>query len=181
MKKQGLIIGIVSILIGLSSLGVALFLLVQQKKIYYVELGEVYDTFTMKTEMESQLNSIYNKKKEGIDSLRLQLEQEQRLLTNTSSQSKKQEIALKLEGFNLKERQFVDDMERLRATYTERVWTQINQYVADYGEMKEVDMIIGAAGNGNLMYGGDGMNITKDISAYINQRYAGEPKKPITE
>ena len=49
----------------------------------------------------------------------------------------------------------------------------MSQYILDYGKNNNYDLILGADGNGVLMYANDKMNISEEITKYINSRYKG--------
>ena len=58
--------------------------------------------------------------------------------------------------------------------YTQQVWTRLNQYIKDYGREYEYDLILGAKGDGNLMYADDRLDITEEVLEYVNKKYDGE-------
>lgn len=58
--------------------------------------------------------------------------------------------------------------------YTNQLWQQINSYVADYGRSRGVRFVLGATGNGMLMYADDETDVTEELTNYINARYEDE-------
>jgi outer membrane protein len=60
---------------------------------------------------------------------------------------------------------------------TDGVLNQINSFVSDYGKDKGYDIILGTTESGSLMYGNDGIDITKEVLESLNRSYKGEPAK----
>lgn len=58
--------------------------------------------------------------------------------------------------------------------YTAQIWERLNDYVSEYGRSNHYDMILGAKGDGGLMYANEGMNITAEVLDYVNKKYEGE-------
>lgn len=145
-------------------------------KIAYVQLATVYDEFPMKKELESNLMKVQNARKIILDSLQIQLNS-----LSLSVKSEKDIDAIRLfqvkkQEYLIKQQNFEEDNELMTQNYTSQIWKQINQYVKDYGTQNEYTFILGADGSGNLMYSDDKKDITKEVSLYINERYAGEKK-----
>lgn len=58
--------------------------------------------------------------------------------------------------------------------YTEQIWERLNVYVRDYGISQNYDIILGAKGDGVLMYADEKMDITNEVLKYANKKYEGE-------
>ncbi len=176
-KQMKNIISYITLALALAAVGLSVFNFLNKKETAYLELGRVYDEFTMKEEMENQLNGIFEGKKQQLDSLLLLLEAEQRSLQTKShpEQTEIEAFQSKRDLYNMQEEKFYSDMDRLKGNYTEKVWNQINQYISDYGKEKHIDLLLGAAGNGGVMYGDDAINLTDQVIEYINSRYQGKP------
>lgn len=61
--------------------------------------------------------------------------------------------------------------QQLTEQYTAEIWSRINRYISVYGKEKGYDFILGASGNGNLMYAKESVDITKEVIEYINKEY----------
>ena len=55
--------------------------------------------------------------------------------------------------------------------YTSQIWEQINISINKYGQEKGYTYILGAAGNGRLMYADSTKNITPEVLSFLNQQY----------
>ena len=75
----------------------------------------------------------------------------------------------------LAQQQYLDYVrDSVAKSYSEKVWTQLNSYLQDYGSENGYDVIIGMKGDGNVMYASEAANITKDVIEYVNKKYQGE-------
>lgn len=146
----------------------------------YVDLGVLYENFTLKKELESKYENIVSARKMMLDSMEIRLRNlSDRLSNHIAIASKQMEgtLALEFEGLKQqyfsKKQNFEQDNERTKSDYSSQVWKQLNQYVKEYGKEKGYDYIFGADGSGALMYASEAENITEYMKGYLNQRYAG--------
>lgn len=139
------------------------------KKIVFINTGDVFNAFKMSKEIDTEIKQVEEKKQGIIDSL-------------ASNLSKIQNGIIKMEAkdfdflkreFIVKRNQFSEDMAKLKQISMEKIWKQINQYISDYGKENKVDIILGANGQGSLMYANDKIDITKDVIEFVNNKYVG--------
>ena len=148
----------------------------QKDKVRDVDLETLYDSFSYKQELEAIM---INKQQEHtwvIDSLELELKQ-----ISFRLNSEKDPTEMDLQSFESKSKYYYElkqHFEQLDASlaekYTTQIWTQLNQYVQDYGEDHDLDYILGADNTGHLMYARKAMDITNELIVYVNRRYNGE-------
>ncbi len=53
--------------------------------------------------------------------------------------------------------------------FDEIIWGEINRSISEYGKKHEIDFILGAKGDGNIMYASDRCDITDELIKFINQ------------
>ena len=160
-SKQILSIGV---FLNLIFLLVFYFMFVQQPKIGYMKNQVVFNEFHGKLELEKRLNTLTNKRKTTLDSLRL-------MVSNIpDSNPQKKEALYAYQNRELQFNQFYDEQSR---KYTDEIWSQINHYVAEFGQENEYHYILGTQGTGNLMYGSKSKDISKEIIEFINNKYEG--------
>jgi outer membrane protein len=148
-------------------------------KVAYINNAEVYNEFVLKKELESKLNSTRNTRKAVLDSMMLSLQVHSRKLEADKVKMNDpgvQQFEVAKQEFMAKEQQFSEDNERMAQQYTEQIWKQINQYVQDYAKANGYTFVLGAVGDGALMYGEEQHNITKEVTEYINTKYNGSSK-----
>ena len=167
-------IGVLSLLLSVS----VLIFQPGRKKVAYVQMQSVYEGFQLKSELESQLKETEKARQFIIDSLKLQLHQ----MTLTLQSMEKVDTSmlrmynLRQQFLNAQEVQFAEDNQALASEYTDQIWGQINQYTRDYGTESGYDYILGASGDGTLMYANETEDITEDLKVYINTRFNGGSK-----
>jgi len=147
----------------------------QNENVVFINTSEVFDQFTLKKELEMKLTQTKNARQAVLDSLELQFKilLEQAEIKNKKIIVSKEDIELKRKEYLLKKQKFEEDNEMLARQYDEQIWNQLNQYIQDYGKEKELDIIMGTTGQGNLMYADNVLNITNTIVEYVNRRFTG--------
>jgi outer membrane protein len=178
MSKRITILLITGIALALLLSGFALWKSQRSGKIAFIRTEEVYNAFEMKQQLERKLKDTEKARKFILDSARVQLQ----FMDKDMRQLPKIDT-LVLGRFNLKQREyysmeqrFAEDNQALAKTYTDQIWTQINQYAQDFGKDKGYDYVFGASGDGTLMFARESHDVTDQVKAYINERYKGKAK-----
>jgi outer membrane protein len=157
------------------SLGVVYFTNYKSKKYAWINISKVYGDFFLKKELENKLKIVGDERKRIIDSLELNLKLMVKKLEQDpmKNETAMEEFQAKKEKFFELKQQFEADNEQLQENYNKQVLTQINQYVKDYAEKNNWDMIFGADGTGAIMYAEGNIEITNDVIVFINTKYKG--------
>jgi len=71
----------------------------------------------------------------------------------------------------LKQRQFDKENGELTAVCNDKIWNQVNQFIEDYGKEKQYRFVLGATGEGTIMFGDKHVDVTDETLAYLNNRY----------
>jgi outer membrane protein len=165
---------IFSVLISL----LGLFWNPSRQKVAYVRMEAIYNEFPMKLQLEGKLKETEKARQFLLDSMKLQLHQ----LTLSLQAMPKVDTAM-LRLYNLKQQylnnqqaQFDEDNQQLAQQYTTQIWGQLNQYTHDYGKEHGYDYILGASGDGTLMYASESEDVTDELKGYINSKYNGKTK-----
>lgn len=159
----------------LGTLSISLFSLFNKPKTAYVDTVKVYNSFEMKIELEKKLEETKNARARILDSLLNEVETVVGYLRqheNDKEAENKYEF-LRQQYLN-KEQQFDEDNRALAQQYTDQVWNQLNQYVKDFGVNQNYEYIYGTAGQGNLMYAKEQLEISDELLKYVNERYQGK-------
>ena len=145
-------------------------------KIAYINTAEVYNDFALKKELESKLDDTQAKRKSILDSLKVSLQG-----LSMRMEKKEKPSTEEIEEFNYvrqqyikAEQEFSEDNQALADQYSEQIWKQLNQYIADYGKEHGYKYILGANGEGVVMYADESDNITAKMMEYVNIRYGGK-------
>ncbi|MCD6067949.1 MAG: hypothetical protein K0S33_2775 [Bacteroidetes bacterium] len=156
------------------ALGLYFLLRNDSNKIAWVEVNKVYNEFDGKKELDAKFMKAESARKKIIDSLELDL----KLIFNQlqiSPENKEKNILFetKRSYFLNKKQELEEDSENMQANYYEQIVNQINQYAKEYGIEKKYSVILGANGEGAVMYAEEEINVTKDMITYINTKYKG--------
>jgi outer membrane protein len=147
-------------LIALVSLGGVIWLLTAKKeKIGFVYNQQVFEKFEGTRELKEKLSRQEAQFKSMLDSLSLLVNSGRKDLA-PYLQNKAQELGLK--------------HQEVSQTYTADIWKRINDEAMNFGKENGYDYILGAAGNGNMMYAKDQLNVTDEFIEFLNTRYTGK-------
>jgi outer membrane protein len=132
----------------------------------YVENQVVFNEYNGKKELETDLTKLRERHKVVLDSLVGEI--------GTVTAEPTEEQAKKIRMYKEVEGRFSETEAEKSQQYTSRIWNQINQAIKEYGDAHNYDFILGAQGNGNLMYSKENKNVTKEIIEYANGKYEGK-------
>jgi len=162
------------ILLGISILFCVIYVKLNKPKIGYVVIQEVFNDFELKKELQKKLENVKNYRQKIVDSLRIDLTiLSKKIQTKVATPEEKDLFDRKRLEFNQKMQIFEEDNAELTKQYDQEIITQLNQYIKDYGKKHDFDLIQGNNSDGSLMYGKEEFNVTKEVSAFINERYKG--------
>jgi outer membrane protein len=155
VKKNFLVL--LSLTISLA-VGVYSFMHDHRENRAYIYNQKVFDAFKGKKELEKKLSNLKTQHKGELDSL-------SQLISARNNDPKL------IEYYQQRARDFEMNQQQLSATYTADIWKRINQYTLTFGKEKGYDFIIGATGDGNLMYANEAYDVTEDLIKFINLKY----------
>ncbi|MCH2229179.1 MAG: OmpH family outer membrane protein [Crocinitomicaceae bacterium] len=146
------------------------------KKIAYVENYKLYSGFDLTKELQGELTNYQSKEQNYLDSLNLIFNQQTNYLQSLE-EIPSEDYASYNEFRNflaLKQKSFDEEVMLKSQEYDQQIWERINTYVTTYAEENEFDVVLGASGNGSLMYAKEDLDITEDLIQYCNTKYGGE-------
>lgn len=144
--------------------------------IAYVQNMKLYAEFDLAKELDNELQAFSKNRTNELDSLTLIFE------NMTADFERMNEIpAQAYQSYNdlrnailFREKNYEEELLALSQEYDRQIWERINNYVKDYAEENNYDMVLGANGNGNLMFATDTLDITDELIQYCNTNYNGE-------
>jgi outer membrane protein len=172
MKKKYIII---TILVFTTSIAFLAFTSIENKsKTAFIEIGDVFNNFEMKKEMEKRFDETKNTRQRILDSLAVNL----KILSNKIDSKKADQHEIeKYEAqrqlYFQRMKQFEEDNQHLSEDYDNKIINQMNQYIKDYGNKYGYEYIFGNDKNGSLMFAMESRNISTEVIKYINERYNG--------
>jgi len=143
--------------------------------IVFVQNMKLYSEFDLALELDAELQEFSKSRTRELDSLTLSLE------NMTSELEQMEEIPVEAyQAYNdlrnavmFREKNFEEELIVKSQEYDQQIWERLNGYVKNYAEEKEYSIVLGASGNGNLMYAKDALDITEDLITYCNKQYSG--------
>ena len=135
------------------------------QKIGFIENVKVFEEFEMKKDYDAKIQANLKSEIKILDSLQI--------LSN------KMEIQGNLELFKSvtqeyyqKQEQYNQLFQNLSSKYTQEVNSRLNEYIKDFSNEKDFDIILGSGGEGNVMFTKEKYNITDELIKYINKKYS---------
>lgn len=172
MNKKNAIV-IYSLII--STIGIAVYCYMQIPRVAYINSEEVFKKFKMTIELEAKFRNLESVRKNMIDSMEFDLTREINNMSNHKPSPKElEQLESKRRYFLQKKEEFNQDNQQITNTYNQSIWERINQYVKVYAQDKGYDYILGANGNGSIMYANESEDISEGVIQFINQQYDGK-------
>jgi outer membrane protein len=164
------------LVLSLGLIGILFFLRSKEnKKIGYVTTLKVFEEFALKKELEGDYKKMQIIRQTYLDSIKLNVQTLSVL--EGKDLNREEKIDRLKKAYLLKENQFNQENENLYSQYNEQIWNQLNQYVQDFGKEQGYDYLLGASGQGSIMYAKENEDVTKEVIEYVNNKYRGKKNK----
>ena len=139
----------------------------------YINIGEFINEFKMAQELNQEYEKVANARKTVLDSMQLELD---RMLNAFESGNEAQEstILKKREIYFSRKQQFEAQNAELNAKYNAQILKRMNEYIQSFGKEHNCDLILGAKGEGNVLFAKEGLDRTQAIITYANEKYNGQ-------
>lgn len=173
MKLNGKSI-IIFILIVLLTGALVFYVYKGRTRMVYVNTYSLYNEFKLKKELEEKLKKTGLARRVLLDSIKGKIQLLSVRQVGSETEDRNQELNMLKEAYFMKEKEINKENDVQAQSYTDQVWEQLNQYIKDYGDAKGYDYILGATGQGNLMYAKESNDITKEVIEFVNERYDGK-------
>jgi outer membrane protein len=146
-------------------------------ELVYVDNVRLFADFEMSKELNAQLEKTTKKKQDQLDSLNFGLESmDMQFKNGNRSDSLVSKFKFqKMELDKLSER-YAQEYTSSEQQYNSSIWKQLSQYLKEFSEKQGYDILVGASGDGTVMYGNKRYEITDDLIKYANEKYAGSTK-----
>lgn len=159
---------LITLLIGVFLGGVVFFLVelmvsTKKKNIPFVSMTSVFQESKIKNKYAAELKTIET----NSNSKLVSFEAEIRKLKAKGESMEKIE-ALEKELLALRDK-LSEEYQKKSESFEAIIWQNINKSVAEYGKSKGYDYILGANGDGSIMYASEANDITNEIIEFINK------------
>jgi outer membrane protein len=174
MKNKILIISVGAIVFVLSA-GWSLW--TKGPDLVYVDNVKLFNDFEMSKEFNGKLESVAKLKQNQLDSLKFKLDAlDLKFKSGNRSDSLIMKFKLlKMEFDDMSER-YNNEYEMAQSQYNAQIWKQLDQYIKEYSKEENIDIVVGASGDGTVMYGNDKYEITNELLQYANVQYSGNTR-----
>ncbi len=140
----------------------------EKKPVVYVDNIKLFNGFNMAKELSEVHTKKMEKQAKRVDSIYYEFQKQVQAKDEKQVQQTRQ--VLQNEDKLLSEMQ-----EYFKNEVTKQVWQRINTSLKKYGEAQEYELVLGANGNGSVMYANQAtVDITESFLAYANAEYEGE-------
>lgn len=133
------------------------------EKIVYVDKEKLFDNFQMTKDLKTIGDKEFNSRKLSIDSLYTKLQSE---LGSQEKESLMKLLISKKEDFDYFNQTYA-------STEAKKIWSRIDSYIKTYSEEKNYTLIIGSDSKRDVLYAKDCVDITQELTEYINKKYEG--------
>ncbi len=164
----------IAIIIGLTAFGAGILINHSSSKLAYIDLSAVFEKFELKKELSIKFEKGTLNRDDILNDMYISLEKMVKDIEENPSEESIIEYRKKEAVYHEKKEQFESQKVAQLKEYDAQILKQLTQYVKDYGKEKNIQVILGATGQGNLMYCDEEMNITDQVISYINVRYKGD-------
>lgn len=135
------------------------------KKIAVVDAVELFNRFTMKTDLEKRAGATLDYYQHKIDSV-------ENMLRAVAAKGTPQEAQALQQALQALREQWEEKYAESNRLINEQVWKRLNPLLDAYGRKEKLHVIIGANGMGTVLYKDDYFDKTEDLIRYVNQQYA---------
>lgn len=144
-------------------------------RIAYVDNLKIFNDFNMTKELTKQNEEKYKSQIATFDSLVNAIKSLETDLQKlkTIPNKRKMEYAKLQKIVVEKDKELKQIQAYVQGEISTKTWKRINEYIKSYGEKFNLDLILGAQGQGNIMYGKDNVDITEEFIKYANHKYEG--------
>ncbi|MDI1233821.1 MAG: OmpH family outer membrane protein [bacterium] len=158
---------------------VAFFSSCSGDKLAYVDIAKLFESFNYKKVLTKEYDQIKMSRQRIIDSLEYDLNRMATEIEKKSKIDKNTEVEFeeKRKRVYTIEKQYEEDNQILITSYNEKIITQLNSYIKEYGKKNGYKFILGTDNKGTLLYGDEGLDITDKVTIYVNDRFQGERVK----
>lgn len=143
-------------------------------KVVYIDIPKVFNRFELKTELQEKYKKVESGRKRIIDSLAFNLQiMSKKLQSNQNDKDLIYEFDVKREEYFKRKNMIDQDNVSLSNQYDKQILERMTLYIVEYGKKNKLDIIMGADGNGVLMYANEKYDKSEEIITYINKKYKG--------
>jgi len=128
-----------------------------KERLVYVDIGKLLENYKFRKELQGAADQNINRIKLVIDSLKMV----QKATGNPGI-----DTPLHKAQYALNQYYEISNKEA-----TQKIWDRLNPVIEQFGKDKHLEMVIGANGAGNVLYGAKDRDVTDELITYVNAQY----------
>jgi len=161
---------------------------VSELKIAYINADSVlkyYEFFKVnKEKLESKGKKLDQDFRNRAQSLQNDINAYQRnvgSMTIGQAKAVEEDLGKKQQNLQLYQRSLEQEIMTDQSKMNEDLYAKITDYLKQYGQEKGLQAVLKYDPTSDLLYGGAGIDITKDVIAGLNEAYKAETAKPVSK
>ncbi len=177
MNKIALPLAILALLISIATF----FFLKSSSDLVYVDVNKLLDGYKRTKVVKAEFDEKAKVLKANVDSLLTDWQKELKDYEKERSSLSKKELDLKQQVLANKQQQINNYQQAVQRQLqeedkkvTQTVINDINDFVKEYGKKHNYKVIFGATGNGTIMYGEEGADLTEEVLGLLNAEFEGK-------
>lgn len=139
----------------------------------YVNNAQLYSNFQLTKDLSKDYDKVFESRKTVLDSMEIKLAGLSKALELGKDKEEVRQYARLEEEYVVKKRQLEEENQLLNQKYQNQILTQLNDYLKDFGKSKNLKILFGTTGNGEIMYADSTIDYTKEAVEFINKKYSG--------
>lgn len=175
MKKLQMIINVV-LIAGL--LGLAGYYMIKKDKTVYVDINKLMQDYKGMKAARAEYEEKAASWQANADTLIAQFQEELKTYEKERGNMSRKERELKEELLRNKQVQINQYQEAIQLkardedqALTQNVINAVNDYIKEYGKERGYKYILGATGQGNIVYANDAYDITEEVTEGLNKEW----------
>lgn len=158
--KRNVLLGIVMLLL-LAVGGVVGFFMKEGDKVRFVSMNKLYLESSYYEKFQGDLKEIEAKSNSQLADI-------QKGIRDYKAGGSDPQFIKELEEELLKKQETLTaEYQEKSKKFDEIIWGEINRILSEYGKKKGIDFVLGAKGDGNIMFASDRCDITDEVLTYM--------------
>ncbi|MEQ9404090.1 MAG: OmpH family outer membrane protein [Cyclobacteriaceae bacterium] len=156
------------------------FLFLKPAKVVYVDSNLLLENYEGMKAARQQFQQKAVQWQANIDTLKSEVEKEIAKYEQEKAGMTAKERSLSEELLKTKQQQFIDYQKGIQQKsqqedfqMTEKVLSEVNTFIEEYGKRKGYTLILGTTSAGNIVYAEEYLDITEALQNELNDRYLG--------
>lgn len=146
-----------------ATVAVILMLLVGNKDVKFAKMSQVFSESEIKKVYEEELKAFEVESNSKLEELQREIKRRE---VNGEPAEVVNPLKAELQG---RQAQLTEQYNEKSDSFQTSIWTELNKRIEQYGKEMGYTYILGANGDGSIMYGNEAEDITEELIKYINK------------